>query len=377
MAWLYRYDDSKNWYIGFRVGSRLVQRSTRTRIESEAKKQLAALEAVQGAHNAGLPIDSLFSALKGSTAPSVTLHAEVESWLAESSASVEPSTVEAYRGITNIFKRFVGATPQKPLLNEISPATIRAFVDHLRQKKAPGTVNNRLKMLRVLFARATREGRMSSNPAAQIKTVRRSVGEERARRPFTVEEVGTLLRHAEPFWRYAVLAGFYTGLRLGDIATMPSGAVDLREGVIRLVAGKTRTRVTIPLASPLRKALEPLVALRKPTEDIWPQEAELYRTQGAKALSPRFHDLLVKCGLVVARNHKKSKGGRDAKRESEGISFHSLRHSFVSILKASGSTQGVARSLAGHSSDAMSDHYTSIPLETLKEAVARLPEVAL
>jgi len=378
MPWLYKQSGSKKWYVGFRVGGRLVQKSTRTTDRSKALQQLAAVSATQTSHHAGLPIDALVAALKGGTANSqVTLHSEVESWLAESSSATAPRTFDAYRSVSTMFQRFLGATAEKPLLIDVSPETVRAFVEDLRKSKAPGTVNNRLKVLRILFARAVREGRLVSNPAAPVKTVRTSAREGRARRPFTLEEVRLLLDRASPFWRYAVLAGFYTGLRLGDIATMPAGAVDLHEGVVRLVAGKTGSRLTIPLAAPLRVLLASLVSSKRPDADIWPKEASLYREVGARALSPKFHDLLVECGLVPARTHHKTKDGRDGKRDTKGISFHSLRHSFVSLLKASGSTQAVARSLAGHSSDAMSDHYTSLPLETLKDAVARLPEVTV
>lgn len=62
-------------------------------------------------------------------------------------------------------------------------------------------------------------------------------------------------------------------------------------------------------------------------------------------------------------------------RQVSAVSFHSLHHTFVSLLKATGSTQAVAKELAGRSSDAMSDHYTKLPADVLSQAVKQLPSI--
>jgi site-specific recombinase XerD len=57
------------------------------------------------------------------------------------------------------------------------------------------------------------------------------------------------------------------------------------------------------------------------------------------------------------------------------LSFHSLRHSFVSILKATGANEAVAMALAGHETRAISQQYTSLDENTLRTAVDKLPDV--
>jgi len=375
MAWLFKFKNSKRWWIGYRVAGKLIQRSTRTADKKEAERQLAAVNALHSSSKSGLPLDELYAALKGNPAAArVTLQAEVDSWITECQTATSALTADAYRTVAKSFLNFLkddGAL----LLRDVTADHVRLWFRELSTTKTAATTNNRLKILRMLFTRAHREGRIDTNPAAQVKGTKVR-GKDRARRPFTVEEVGTLLRKAEPFWRFAILTSFYTGLRLGDVATMPAGAVDLKEGVIRLRARKTDTPLTLPLSAPLKAAFPPLLAGKKPAEDIWPEYAERYRERGARALSPEFHDLLVTCGLAEARTHQKTKAGRDGKRDGTGLSFHSLRHSFVSLLKASGSTQAVAKSLAGHTGDDMSDHYTSLPLDTLRDAVMRLPTIS-
>ena len=62
------------------------------------------------------------------------------------------------------------------------------------------------------------------------------------------------------------------------------------------------------------------------------------------------------------------------RRKVNAVRFHCLRHSYVSTLAALGQNQQVVKALAGHSSDEISDLYTTIPLATLTESVALLPD---
>ena len=67
---------------------------------------------------------------------------------------------------------------------------------------------------------------------------------------------------------------------------------------------------------------------------------------------------MYKAGLAKKPTHQKTKDGRDAKRTVNELTFHCLRHNFVSNLKMSGAGDSIAKELAGHSSDAVSRVYT-------------------
>jgi site-specific recombinase XerD len=62
-------------------------------------------------------------------------------------------------------------------------------------------------------------------------------------------------------------------------------------------------------------------------------------------------------------------------RKVNAVSFHCLRHTFVSLVKLAGASQAVAKELAGHSNDAVSDLYTHVPVDALTKAIKKLPEV--
>ena len=129
----------------------------------------------------------------------------------------------------------------------------------------------------------------------------------------------------------------------------------------------------IPLAKPLRsllKALKVKAGKVSPSDPIWPKQAKHYQTQGARTFSQTFYEeILHPCGLVPQRNGKRKK----ANRTGSSVTFHSLRHTFVSLLKVTGSSQSVAKELAGHSSDQVNDLYTHVPEEALVKAIKALP----
>jgi integrase len=128
----------------------------------------------------------------------------------------------------------------------------------------------------------------------------------------------------------------------------------------------------LPLVQPLIDYLASLPAGDKPDAYIFPRAATAKRTA---SLSNRFRDILADAGLVEPRNHQAKKQGRAQAREPSEISFHSLRHSAVTMLKASGLSDVFAREIVGHESAAISRHYTHLSTDDLRAAMQRLPDV--
>ena len=163
---------------------------------------------------------------------------------------------------------------------------------------------------------------------------------------------------------------------MGDLVTMKWGSIDFAQNLVRVTTMKTGRAMQIPLTQALRSLFSDSLRPRrspKPGDYLWPDAAERYLRFKAHIFSNEFYDeVLTPAGLATARNHKakKNRGKREL-----GLSFHCLRHTFVSFLKITGSNNAVAKELVGHSSDAINDVYTHLPIETLATAVAQLPEV--
>jgi hypothetical protein len=108
-------------------------------------------------------------------------------------------------------------------------------------------------------------------------------------------------------------------------------------------------------------------------EYVLPDTAALY-LKNSSALSKRLHDHFERCGI---KTHAPGTGGRGAglPRAVVEVGYHSLRHSFVSMCREAGAALSVVESIVGHSSPAMTRHYTHTSELAATAAVAALPGV--
>ncbi len=95
----------------------------------------------------------------------------------------------------------------------------------------------------------------------------------------------------------------------------------------------------------------------------------------AVSISNWFSDLLFQAGLREKLTHQSRGIGRNTGRSNSELSFHSLRHTAVSLLKDAGIPQAVVQELIGHDSEKMSALYTHVGREALQKAAATLPEI--
>lgn len=380
MAWLYKRKNSKFWWIGWRIGKQIHFRSTKTADRKLADQELAKVDTLFKAHKAGL-LDQVYQSISGRSIESISLAGALSEWLEEvKHERGDDSTHARYEDVANQFSKFMGVTPTKPLLSEVTSEKVRQYLIHRWTKCSASTTNLERKILSVFFRRAMKNEQLKFNPVAAVKPFKDRQGEEMKRRAFTVKELQLLYQKAPPgFWRYMIVGGFYSGLRMGDLITLAWPSVDFVEKMLRVKTGKTSKTVHIPIASPLQVELVEIYARAgKPRSGyVWPDRATAYNQKGSGQFSNEFYELVLQpCGLVPERDNKKGKGkGRGSQREINPISFHSLRHSFVSLLKATGGSQIVAKELAGHSSDLVSDNYTKLPPEVLTKAIDALPMI--
>ena len=380
MAWLYRRGDSKFWWIGWRTpDGRSHFRSTKCGDKAEAQKQLAGVQALFSARASGAVLADVYASLTGQATPRLTVKAALADWETECQGANAPNTQDRYRGLADAFAAHLGASDKGPMLDEVTTEHVRAFLTQRRATRSASTVNTERKFLSVFFIRAVKNGLLKASPVAPVKTLKLSRAEKQRKRAFTLDELKLIFAKCpNDFWRYAVIAGFYTGQRLGDLVCLTWGAVDLRENILRLTQAKTGRAVQVPLRPALRVMLADLRAKAgkvKPTDFLWPELADRYQRCGAGPFSNDFYDILAACGLVAVRSNKPK--AQSGPRQVTPISYHSLRHSFVSMLKATGGTQAVAKELAGHNTDAISDLYTHAAPEVLAKAIEALPEVTL
>ena len=360
---------------------RRTQRSTGTSDRRKAltvalKYEDATRAAAQGRFiesRARKTIADIYALANSETLPNSTCRAFLKAWLNRKSLEADDTTHERYTGIINQFLDHIGRKADTDI-KKITPTDVAGFRDAAAKRLAIGTANLMLKILRSAFAAARREGLMDDNPAERVTVLKRQKDFER--RPFTLPELKRLVELANDEWRGMILFGLYTGQRLGDIAALTWQNLDLAGEEIRFTTGKTGRRQILPLAGPLLQYVETLPASDDPAAPLFPRaNAVLLRQGRAGNLSNQFHKILVAAGFADKRSHRSTGKGRNASREQNEISFHSLRHTATTLLKAAGVSDAVAREFIGHDSPTVSKQYTHIPTEILRKAANKLPDI--
>jgi integrase len=273
--------------------------------------------------------------VSGAGPSSVSVAEFVNEWLQCKKAETAKGTSTFYATGTQRFIAFLGERANEPL-SQITKRDLISYRNALAADLAPRTVNHHLVLVKMLFKSAKRDEHIQDDPSQFVEAVRRSHSETN-RRAFTLAEISAVLNVAEPEWRSLVLFGLYTGQRLGDIAAFTWNNVDPQLGQLRFVTAKTGRTMVLPLAPALAKHVLGMAVSDNPEDPLHPRAYAILKAQGrCGSLSNQFGDLLAQAGLRETRSHHKTKDGRSARRQSSGLSFHSLRHSATSFLHAAG-----------------------------------------
>ena len=306
-----------------------------------------------------------FVRIVGGELTSYTVRSWLDSWLAGRTDASKATVVE-YRRIIDLFLKFLGARADRSL-TALQPKQIEDFKQHLAGRVAPSTVNKSIKVLKASFNNAVAKRQLEFSPAEHVENIE---VEESNRRPFTGKELKELLKAADADWRTMILTAFYTGLRLRDCANLTWQNVDLHTVSLNVLTEKTGRRQILPLAEPLARHFGE-IAGDDPAAPLCPK---LFGKNAAR-LSAEFYAVMVNAGLVKERSHESTGKGRDAKRDTSRISFHSLRYNTTSALKSSGVSDSVAMDIVGHETASVSRNYTKIDDSAKRAAINKLPDI--
>jgi integrase len=313
-------------------------------------------------------VADIFTAVNSETMPSASVRTWCRQWLDAKAIEAEPSTVTRYNYALEHFLTFLGPKAERDIAS-VRPSDVTKFRDQ-QARLSRATANFGVKVLRACFNAAFKQGLLTSNPAAVVDKLKQRG--ECKRRAFTLDELRRVLDAAKGSdWYGATLTSLYTGARLSDTARLTWRAVDLQQDTLAFVAKKTGKRVLVPLAKPLSDFLASLPSSDSPDAALFPSLATLKVSQ----LSDGFRDVLVSAGMAEARSHEATGKGRNSARPVAELSFHSLRHSFVSILKSTGANEAVAMALAGHETKSVSQNYTHLSTDVLRAAVSQMTDV--
>jgi integrase len=300
-----------------------------------------------------------------------TAREHLSEWVESKKNETELRTYWKYRQTVYEFVAHVGVKADR-LLREITPTDIRSWRDALKRKGlAAPTVNDAIKTLRMPFKAAHDAGYIEINPCTKnsVRPVRDDARNVE-KGVFTPEQIAALIEGApNEDWKGAILCGYYTGLRLRDVADLQWNAISLEEQKITVMTRKTRKDVTVPIHPQLASWLQDETrGIGK--APVFPRLAGKSGA-GKSGLSMQFKRIMERA-KIKGRLLREANG---AGRPQSSLSFHSLRHSFNSAMANAGVSSEVRQKLTGHSNVQMNAQYTHHELEQLRSAVSVIPSI--
>lgn len=300
-----------------------------------------------------------------------TAKSYLEDWLKREAGTSSQSMLGKKEQAVRLFLASLGRR-QALQLDAISEADVVRLRDQLMADgRRSATVNHIVRaMLAPPFREALAKGLIRVDPFAAVKSLRGSRVEKGT---FSPEQISRLVNAAEGDWRGLVLAAFYTGARLSDLAHLEWKSVDLVERSITFRQRKTDATVLVPMHPELESYL---LSLPAPAHGNAPVFPSLYGvpTGGTRGLSVGFRQIMERAGIRSAKIRER---GHGISRSVAALSFHSLRHSFNSALANAGVNQEIRQLLTGHASETMNTLYTHTEIETIRRAIEHLPRLAV
>jgi len=367
---------SQFWYACYTdaLGRRL-KKSTGLTAKSKAMEMARALqkasdEARRGALTEARTRELLSEVLQSVNGEGLTVFT-VEQWfdhfVKQKKKSRAAATGKRHAQTMRDFVQYLGP---KARLN-IAAITSKDIADFRDRRQslglAPATVNLDVTILSAAFNSALRQGHVSVNPCLAIEPLK---NKPQRKGVFTPEQVTALLKTAKGDWRGLILLAFYTGQRLLDCANLRWRDVDLVSDIktIRFAVRKTGAEIVTVIHPALEDFLLSLPTAKSDDEYIFPTLAG----RRASPLSKQFGELIALANIDRGVIRKRTTyGGRSV----SALSFHSLRHSFSSILANAGVSEERRMALVGHSTRDMHAKYTHHQLAQLRDAVSLLPRV--
>ncbi|MFW6191993.1 MAG: tyrosine-type recombinase/integrase [Gemmatimonadota bacterium] len=310
---------------------------------------------------------------------------------AEKERRLSPHTVDAYRRDLETFHDFLGRHLSGDWdWSDVDRLAIRSFLGHLDERDlAPSTMRRKLSSVSVFFSFLHRSERVGSNP---VKHVRAPRGErslpgylsgEQTRELFEVlreraERDGGFLALRN---RALVELVYSSGLRLAEVQQLDLPEMELSSRQVRVLGKGDRERI-VPVGRHAEAAIRAyLPARREQLRKTRDARARRARSEPADRLDdpsgrrgragdgvPRLPLFVSVRGDRLSRRQIQRVMGRvlDAVAEGEGVSTHTLRHSFATHLLDGGADLMAVKELLGHASLSTTRIYTHTSRERLK-----------
>lgn len=318
-----------------------------------------------------------------------TLGEYLDGWLRDYGAQhLKPTTRDSYAITLRVHViPTLGAVP----LGDLTAAQVSAWQAEMARRTtpkgktiAPRTVAYARAILRSALHEAVRLGLIPSNPVDKVRPPRQEKHEAQA---FTLAQLTALAKATEND-RMRTIFDFTwrTGLRLGEVLGLRWEDVDLNDGTMTVRRNLVRAAGQTITEKPKARAIVQTPKTERGTRTfaLPPSAAAILKTHKVAQLAERVkagerwqdQDLVFPNGLGKPLNKRDVQtafsDARKAAELPEGLTFHSLRHTFATIGKQAGvDLLEISKAMGHHSPAFTAATYQHVTTESQKEAAAR------
>ncbi len=242
--------------------------------------------------------------------------------------------------------------------DSVTAREIEVWRDGLAESLSPASVAHHLTMLRAIFNRGVRDGKLPSSPTLRVEFPR----ENNARlRYLTEDEEPRLIDALAERLRPLAIVAIHTGLRAGELLRLRWSDVDFGSGSIHVREAKSGEGRRLPLN---QTGLAALRQLRGERPKVIQLEVRRGAIEGGHVFGPDGNALRMSLNREFRRAVKAA--GIDELR------FHDLRHTFASRLAMRGLDLYRIQTLLGHKTARMTMRYAHLSPGALRDAVEAL-----
>ncbi len=302
--------------------------------------------------------------LGGNVQSELTLTGFSQQWLEARSGGLKPSTRQKY--VNDLSKHILPALGHMEL-SEMRPRDVARFL--AGDNGAPNSKKNRLALLRVMAKDAIAEGYTDRDFCLRVSVKVPPVYSEDEPNLLDKNQFKRLIRAIPPYWLDVACALSLTGLRWGEVSALHWRDIDLRDATAQVRWTNWKGELTEPKTERSRR----VIPLAKSLVELLRLRLERMRTERHPGL---------RRGLVfptmVGELHRGTPLNRVLRNacRAAGIKMrftpHGLRRTWNDIARRIADGL-VVRSMIGHASEAMTDHYSLVDLgerRTTSDAVA-------
>jgi integrase/recombinase XerC len=267
--------------------------------------------------------------------------------------NVSPHTLTAYRSDLAQFHDFVAK--ERGGNNAVAAVDhffIRRWLALLHKEHKKSSIGRKLAAVRSFFKYLLRTGIIPKNPAELVSTPKK---EKRLPFHLNIDEVTALVEAPRDpdilsLRDRAIMETLYScGLRVSELTELNINAVDLEEGLVRVMGKGGKERI-VPVGRYAVAAITAYLAARGAISGDMPL---ILNARGGRLTRRSVGRIIDKYIVRIAAMKK--------------ISPHTLRHSYATHLLEGGADLRAIQELLGHASLSTTQKYTHVSIDRLME----------